>query len=52
MGLEATITIDDLGLKRTVSGTALEPVDSDGNGVNNYLGNDDPVTVTVDVDYS
>lgn len=52
MGLEATITIDDLGLKRTVSGTALEPVDSDGNGVNNYLANDNPVTVTVDVDYS
>lgn len=52
MGLMATITVDDLALIRSVSGVALEPVDSDGNGVNNYLSNDTPVTVSVDVDYS
>lgn len=52
MALYAYISGDDLGLQTEVTGTALMPVDSDANGENNTLINDEQVTVTVEVDYS
>lgn len=52
MGLIAVITGDDLELPTELSGTAIVPVDSDGNGEDDVAWNNETTDVTVQVDYS
>ena len=52
MGLYAYVSGDDLGLIPSVSGTGIQAVDSDANGENNMVENDELVEITIEVDYS
>ena len=52
MGLIAVITGDDLELPTELTGTAIVPVDSDANGEDDVMWNNETTDVTVGIDYS
>lgn len=52
MGLRAVITGDDLELPTELTGTAIVPIDSDSNGVDDVMWNNETTEVTVEIDYS
>lgn len=52
MGLIAVITGDDLELPTELTGTAIVPIDSDANGEDDVMWNNETTEVTVEIDYS